>query len=91
MFGIPKKPLHSKNLQLDHSKDSMQKLILLTKRMDDTDKKRKRYELFLDAIINRIKPDLLERNVNGCYKFLDNEEVIVALKIALDLVLENNN
>ena len=91
MFGITKKLPYSKNTQLDHSTESMQRLILLTKRMDDIDKKRKRYELFLDAIIHSVDPDLLERNANGCYKFLDRRELIIALKLALDMVLEDNN
>ena len=91
MFSIFKKTPDSNHLQLDHSTESMQKLILLTKRMNEVDKKRKRYELFLDAIINNIKPDLLERNANGCYKFLDNKEAIIALKLAINMVLEDNN
>ena len=79
-------PLYE-DVKLDRSTESMQRLIELTKRMDDIDKKRKKYELFIDAVINSISPGLLERDTNGCYKFLENKEVIKALKIAMEKVL----
>lgn len=91
MFSIFKKPQKAEKYKLDHSTDSMKKLIELTKRMDDIDKKRKRYELFIDAVINSIRPGLLERDTNGCYKFLENKEVIKTLKAAIEKILDNKD
>lgn len=84
---LEKKQPDTEKFQLDRSTESMQKLIELTKRMDDIDRKRKRYELFIDAVIESVSPGLLERDTNGHYKFLENKEVINAIKTAMEKVL----